>query len=132
MRSNPARLFLFAALAVVLKAALLSSPANAADTYIETLRPGADAGTLAVSTGVKAGNQTMIRCDGFAVTYKLCETAVTSCSATTNDSRIDADQSIDICGVSGYSKLSLFRTYDGGVPLCRLYNVNPSSPACRQ
>lgn len=74
----------------------------------------------------------MIRCTTHPVTYKLCETTASSCSATANDSVIDADQSVDICGLSGYSQLSVFRTYDGGVPSCRLYAVNPSSPGCRQ
>lgn len=105
--------------------------AHAADFYIETLVPGADAGSLANSASVKEGVQLMVRCPSYAVTYKLCETGAT-CSATANDSVIDSDQSIDICPLTGYSKLSVFRTYDAGNPSCKVYRVNPPSPQCKQ
>lgn len=110
--------------------ALLFHEAQAADFYKETLAPGADAGTLANAT-TDVGSQAMLRCDNFEVKYRLCEPNRT-CAATANDSQIDANQSIDICGVGGFTKLSLFRTYDGGVPSCRLFVVNPTSPLCRQ
>lgn len=109
---------------------LVQQKAHAADFYTATLAPGADAGSLAL-VSITGGNQYMVRCSNYSVTYKLCMTGLT-CSATANDSPIDADQSIDVCGVTGWTQISVFRTYDGGVPSCRLYSVNPSSPACRQ
>jgi hypothetical protein len=104
--------------------------ARAADFYKETLQPGADAGTLANAT-LDIGGQAMIRCDNHAVKYKLCEPNRT-CAATANDSQIDANQSIDICGLNNFTKLSLYRQYDGGVPTCRVFSVNPRSPQCAQ
>lgn len=109
----------------------VSTRAHAADFYLETLAPGADAGSTASSTALKPGVQFMLRCATYGVTYKLCETTATSCTATTNDSPIDADLSIDVCPLNDYSKLSVFRTYDGGVGSCRLYRVNPPSPQCK-
>lgn len=109
---------------------LLFHEAHAADFYKETLQPGADAGTTA-NAAIDIGGQVMIRCDNHAVKYKLCEPNRT-CAATANDSPIDANQSIDICGVVGFTKLSVYRQYDGGVPSCRLYTVNPRSPQCLQ
>jgi hypothetical protein len=105
-------------------------PAEAADFYKFSLVPGADAGTTASSTALIGGNQYMLRCSSYAVTYKLCEQSAT-CTATGNDSPIDADQSIDICGLTNFTGVSVFRTYDGGVPTCRVYNVNPPSPLCK-
>lgn len=127
---------LLCAVAAVAALFVFTGRARADDTYLETLRPGADAGSLALNTywgldgGVPIGSQVMVRCDYFEVNYRLCDKLSTSCSSTLNDSRIDANLDIDICVPGAKKKLSLFRTYDGGVPVCRVYNVNPPSPGC--
>lgn len=109
---------------------LLFNKAHASDTYRETLAPGADAGSLASATVSVSGVQFMLRCTTHPVTYKICNAGV-ACAATANDSPIDADQSIDVCGLQGWSQLSVFRAYDGGVGACRLYYVNPVAPGCK-
>jgi hypothetical protein len=109
---------------------LRASPAEAADFYKFSLVPGADAGTNASSTALVGGNQYMVRCDSYAVKYKVCETSAT-CTASANDSQLDSDQSIDICGLNNFTQLSVYKVYDGGNPTCRVYNVNPPSPQCK-
>lgn len=125
MRRNPAPLFLALALVV---GVMLCNEARADDTYASiTLRPGADAGTTAVTTAYPAGgNQGMIRCDSHPVRLKMCDSAST-CTATSNDTLIDADKSTDICPPVSRRSLSVYRAYDGGVPDCRLYIVNPKT-----
>lgn len=123
MRRNPAPvLFLLAALTGI----CLVHEARAGDTYVTTLAPGADAGTLAVTTSYpRGGAQLMLRCDNYEVTHKLCSAG--TCSPNANDSRIDADKSTDICATIDNSQLVVYRQYDGGVPSCRLYVVNPKT-----
>lgn len=106
---------------------LFMREARADDTFILTFAPGADAGSLAnTSSYPKNGEQLMLRCASHPVTVKFCDYAVT-CSATANDTVVDADKSIDLCPRTQSKQMSLFRTYDGGVPSCRLYAVNPKT-----
>lgn len=111
-----------------LAALLMFNEAHADDTYASvTLRPGADAGTLALSTTFPVGgNQGMIRCSNYDVKLKMCDSA-TSCTATSNDTPIDADKSTDFCPITSRRTLSVYRLYDGGIPDCRLYIVNPKT-----
>lgn len=125
MRYNPASLFFAAAIAL---AVCFQGEATAKDDYsTHTLKPGHDAGTLAQtpSSFTIRGKQLMVRCSSYSTTAKLCSS--TTCSATIDDTPIDADKSIDICSVTDDTTLSLFRTYDGGVPNCRVYTVNPKT-----
>lgn len=123
MRRNPAPLLLSLA---VLTGMCLIHEARAGDIYVATLAPGADAGTLAVTSSYpRGGAQLMLRCDTYEVTHKLC--AAGTCSPGANDSRIDADKSTDICALVDNSQLAVYRLYDGGVPNCRLYVVNPKT-----
>lgn len=124
MRRLALTLLALAAIASILR----SHDARADDTYANiTLKPGADAGTLATTLAFPVGgNQAMIRCDTFAVRLRLCD-STTTCTATSNDTPIEADKSIDLCPRPSQRSLSVFRTYDGGVPDCRLYVVNPKT-----
>lgn len=106
---------------------LLFHEARADDTYVTTLRPGADAGTLVLLTTWPAGgNQGMLYCSNFEVRYRLCD-STTACTATSNDSPIAADKPIDICSRTSQRSMGVYRQYDGGVPDCRLYTVNPKT-----
>jgi hypothetical protein len=109
---------------IVLSFATRSSPAEAADFLYSCPQPGADAGTTA-NLAINPGEQLMIRCPGYSgVTYRECQTS--SCTATSTDSVLDADKSIDVCTPSQYTTLSLYKLYDGGNPLCCVYKVYPS------
>lgn len=107
--------------------------AYAADFFKKNLQPGLDGGVYD-AMAVSGGNQLMMYCDTNEVAYKLCDssTATASCDAGPNDSLINKGQATDICGLQNYTVLSVYRLYDGGTPNCRVYNVNPSSPLCRQ
>lgn len=112
-----------------------SREAAAADFYTNrNLQPGADAGTTAPlllsDAGIQTGAQFMINCETNEVTYRLCQTGAATCLANANDKKIGANRDYDICGVSGYGQLSVFRVYDGGIPSCRVYIVNPQSKDC--
>jgi hypothetical protein len=115
-------------LAAVVAALGFSSLARGADVYKLSMSPGADAGTNATAT-VTGGTQYMVRCDNYDVKYVLCPAGVT-CNAGANDPTIDPNISTDICGIVGYTQLSVYRLYDGGVPTCRLYTVVPQSRDC--
>jgi hypothetical protein len=129
MRPNPLAPFLFLLTAAFLATRLFcADDAYADDTYVTSLFPGADAGSTAPSdAGFGAGQQLMIRCDTYpGVTLRMCQ-AGAACTATSNDTRIDPDKSIDICTRTGIGQLSVFKQYDGGNPTCRLYVVNPKT-----
>jgi hypothetical protein len=112
--------------------ALASRSARAADLIMTTMVPGADAGSLAFTSGSwLPGNQFMVSCPTYSgVTYRLCPAAdagIAQCVATSTDAPIQADKQIDLCAPNGYTGLSLYKMYDGGNPTCSIFKVTPKT-----
>lgn len=121
MRSFLAAVLVFALAAVLVKAA----DAFAADYFVTKDVLGTDAGFLSAPISINPGEQSMLRCETYSgVRYRTCFTGET-CTATADDSPIDADKSLDICTASRVTQLSLFKTFDAGFTTCRLYKVLP-------
>ena len=97
--------------------ALASPPAPAADIYLETIT---STGTSTSSTALAGGQQFALQCDA-AARYRACERA--TCTATTNDMRLAANEVMDVVLKTGWTRIAVIR--ESGTANCRLYSVNP-------
>lgn len=107
------------------------SEAYASDKKVACVQVGDDAGTTGFVTIPTGNSQVMARCEGYSARHVIGNGSGTV--ATSTDSILDADNSMDICiDPANDTRISFYKQYDGGNPQCCLYKVKPRTLPCNQ
>lgn len=118
----------------------LTSAAWAADYFSFKATTYADGTSMTADAGL--GIQYSVRCADGGARYKFCDlTESTTCTATVNELVLMQDRTYDICvpaagssdRINGRVALLSEGDLDGGVAICRFYQVKPATlPGCTQ
>lgn len=124
MRATVLSLLVVAVVAV----AVHSRPAQAHDSYVETVSAvdgGSSPPTASANKPKYQGNEVAIRCN-YDAYLKVCDSSATTCANTTAHGQfLPAGKDVPVCFATGWGQAAFLPT-DGGVSTsCDFSTVNP-------